>query len=414
MATTFKAISVKTESLAMRLTDNKIKSLRPGKTRRIIWEPGGFGVRVSTQGIKTFVLQYRFEGVSRLLTIGQYPKKSLASARREAAQAQEKIDSGVDPGAEKVKKRSSDRSAPTVVNLVDEYMEKWAKPRKSTWQEDQRCFRKDVLPKIGRKKAKDVTRRDIVLILDAITERGSPSMGNKTLGLLSKLFSFGVTRGILNGSPVTSIPLPGKIGSRDRVLDVEEIKVFWEKLNTANMPEITRLALKLLLLSIQRRGETLSARWQDFNLESGWWTIPGESTKNGMPHRVPITPLAKQVLGEIKVLSGSSPYLFPSIRADKSMDPRGVTKAMREAQDHFELPAFNVHDLRRSGASHIASSGIPRLSIQKLLNHSEKGITAVYDRHGYDNEKRKALLAWDRKLKSIIFGEKGKVIKIRA
>ncbi len=414
LATTFKTISLKTESLAMRLTDNKIKSLRPGKARRIVWEPGGFGVRISTGGVKTFVLQYRFNGVSRLLTIGQYPKKTLVKARREAATAQERIAEGIDPGTEKVKKRSSDRTAPTVSTLIDEYLEKWAKPRKATWREDQRCFRKDVTPQIGRKKARDVTRRDIILILDSITERGSPSMANKALGLLSKLFSFAVTRGILNGSPIISIPLPGKIGRRDRVLDGEEIKVFWEKVKTANMPEITKLALKLLLTTIQRRGETISARWQDFNLDSGWWTIPGESTKNGLPHRVPITPLAKQVLGEIKALSTASPYLFPSTRADKSMDPREVTKAMREAQEHFGLPAVNVHDLRRTGASHIASLGVPRLSIQKLLNHSEKGITAVYDRHGYDNEKRKALLAWDRKLKSIISGEKGKVIKIRA
>jgi len=304
--------------------------LRPGKTRRIVWELGGFGVRVSTQGIKTFVLQYRFEGVSRLLTIGQYPKKSLASARREAAQAQEKIDSGIDPGAEKVKKRSSDRTAPTMTSLIHEYLEKWAKPRKSTWREDQRCFKKDVLPFIGKKKAKDISRRDIVLILDSVTSRNAPAMANKVLGLLSKLFSFAVTRGIINGSPVTSIPLPGKIRSRDRVLDMEEIKVFWEKLNTADMPGIIKLALKLLLITIQRRGETVAARWQDFNLDSGWWTLPGEFTKNGMPHRVPVTPLAKQVLGEIKVLSGTSLYLFPSIRVDKSMDPREVTKAMRE------------------------------------------------------------------------------------
>jgi len=320
----------------------------------------------------------------------------------------------VDPGAEKVKKRSSDRLAPTVTSLIDEFMEKWSRPRKTTWREDLRCLRKDVIPAIGRKKAKDVTRRDIVLILDTVVERNSPSMANKTLNLLSKLFSFAVTRGILNGSPVTSIPLPGKIKSRDRVLDGEEIKVFWKKLNTADMPEIIKLALKLLLITVQRRGETVAARWQDFNLDSGWWTIPGEFTKNGLPHRIPITPLAKQVLGEIKVLSGTSLYLFPSIRADKSIDPREITRTLRRGQDHFGLPSFNVHDLRRSGASYIASAGIPRLSIQKLLNHSEKGITAVYDRHGYDNEKRKALLAWDRKLKAIISGEKGKVIKIRA
>ena len=398
----------------MRLTDNKIKSLRPGKTRRIVWEPGGFGVRVSTQGIKTFVLQYRFNGVSRLLTIGKYPSKSLASARREAAHAQEDIDKGIDPGAEKVKKRSSDRSAITVAGLVDEFMEKWSRPRKTTWKEDLRCLRKDVIPAIGRKKAKDVTRRDIVLILDTVMARNSPAMGNKMLNVLSKMFSFAVTRGILNGSPVTSIPLPGKIRSRERVLDEKEIKIFWKKLYTAEMTQLNRLALKLLLVTVQRRGETISAKWSDFNLETGWWTIPGKSTKNGLPHRIPITPLAKQVIGEIKALSGASLYLFPSSRSGENLAPRGITRALRKAQTHFKLPWFTIHDLRRSGASHMASDGVQRLSIQKLLNHVETGITAVYDRQGYDHEKRKALLAWDRKLKAIISGEKGKVIKIRA
>ncbi len=87
-----------------------------------------------------------------------------------------------------------------------------------------------------------------------------------------------------------------------------------------------------------------------------------------------------------------------------------ITKSLRRNEQALGLPHFTPHDLRRTAASHMASMGTSRTTIGKILNHVELGVTAVYDRHGYDQEKRKALNAWARKLENIISGKKAKVI----
>ena len=90
-----------------------------------------------------------------------------------------------------------------------------------------------------------------------------------------------------------------------------------------------------------------------------------------------------------------------------------IDHAMRNNLDTFNTDPFTPHDLRRTCASHIASMGTDRLIIGKILNHSEQGVTAVYDRHSYDQEKRQALNKWGRKLASILTSERAKIIRLR-
>ena len=160
-----------------RLTDRAIKLLKSCNERFEVWDSSapGFGVRVSPAGRKSFIYLYRFEGRPRRVTLGVYPRMSLATARTRQAEARELLEEkGRDPGAELVKGKRANREAPTVNDLADEYMEKWAKPRKRSWREDERQLNANVLSLIGRKKAASVTRRDVIQIIDAIVERGSP------------------------------------------------------------------------------------------------------------------------------------------------------------------------------------------------------------------------------------------------
>ncbi|MFQ5674053.1 MAG: tyrosine-type recombinase/integrase [Nitrospinales bacterium] len=399
----------------MKFTDAKIKSLKPSEKTHIVWEGSGFGVRVSPTGAKSFILMYRVPGnrTRRLWTIGKYPQITLATARRMAAQGREKIIKGIDPGAKAVTQKKADREAYTVKDLAEEYLEKWARPRKRSAREDERILYKDVVPAWGERKAKDITRRDVILLLDKIVERGAPIAANRTLGIIRRMFGFAVSRGVLPTSPCVEIEPPGKENQRDRVLTGDEVKVFWEGLADCRMDQKTRLALKLLLILGQRKGEVTSAEWNEFDLEKNWWTIPKEKTKNSLPHRVFLSSMALEVLGELRELSDSR-WLFPSPRGDKPITTRSISHALKNNREIFGIPQFTPHDLRRSMASFMASAGVPRLTISKILNHVESGITAVYDRYGYDREKRQALETWGRKLKSILTGEKGNVIPLQA
>ena len=398
----------------MKFTDRQIKALKPRKERYEVWETNGkgFGVRVAPTGRKSFIFLYRYQGTSRRITFGNYPKVSLADGHAAHAKARQLLERGTDPATVEQDAKEESRRSPTVRRLVAEYIEKYAKPRKRSWKEDERILNKDVVPRWGKRKAQDITRRDIILLLDQIVERGALIQANRTLAAIRKMYAFAMGRGILDSSPCVAIPSPSKENRRDRVLSEEEIKSFWKKLDSAKMEKTSALALKLQLVTAQRKGEVAGAEWKDFTLNRGWWTIPAEKAKNGFPHRVSLSPLAMELLKELKEITGSSQWLFPSPRDGQHIAETSVDHAVRINSHHFEIDHFTPHDLRRTAASMMTASGIQRLTVSKTLNHVESGVTAVYDRHSYDKEKRKALSVWGQKLRSVISGKKrGKVIQ---
>lgn len=398
----------------MKLTDAKVKALKPKKARYVQWDNGGgLGVRVSTAGRRSFVFMYRFGGRARMMTLGPYPKLTLAEARTKAAQAKEEVSKGSDPGTSWVEKKRNERKAPTIEGLVEEYLEKWAKPRKKTWREDERILHKDIIPVWGHKKAKDIKKRDVVLLLDGIVDRGSPMAANKTLEILRKMFDFGVSRSILDYSPCGGVEKPAKAKARDRILEESEIRKFWLNMENAKISKGTQLALRFLLVTGQRRGETVAAEWDEIDLIKKMWLIPGSKTKNGSPHKVPLSPLAMGILSEAKKLSEDTPWVFPGISRNGHLNPRTISQAIIKNREKFKIAHFTAHDLRRTAASLMTGVGIPRLTVSKVLNHSEGGATKIYDRHTYDSEKRQALETWSRKLESILTGKKAKVLPLK-
>ena len=393
-----------------KFTDKFVGALRPKAERYEVWESGGFGIRVSpghgtsNEARRTWVWVYHFDARPRRMTLGTYPAMTLADAHVRLADARKLLRQGIDPGAKAVAENKAERLADTVAELADAYLEKWARPRKRSAAEDERILRKDVIPTWGRRKAKDITRRDVIALLDNIVERGSPIAANRTLAALRKMFNWALSRDIIPASPCVAVRAPAKERRRDRVLNADEIAAFWRALEDCDLlvsPPI-RLALKFQLVSAQRKGEVINAQWSEFDLHEGVWTIPAEKTKNGMPHRVPLSPLASAVLDEIAANRNGSDWLFPSPRADAPIAGQSIDHATRKHREELGTGDATPHDLRRTAASHMTSIGISRLVVSKILNHAEPGITAVYDRHSYDREKRAALDIWGARLEEVI------------
>ncbi len=396
----------------MKFTDMKIKNLKPGSKRYIEWEGHGLGIRVSPKGRKSWIFAYRFEGRPRMMTIGTYPDKSLAKARAALGKALSDLEDGSDPGAKKVEENEFNRASPTVKELKLEYIKKWAKAHKRTWKEDERMLEKDVLPGWGKRKAKDISRRDVIRLLDGIVDRGSPIVANRTLEIIRKMFNFAIEQDIIQASPCVMVRAPGKEAQRDRVLSQDEIKIFWNSLgrsgnDSLRMSQGTKLAFKLLLLTAQRRGEVATAKISEFDFNSGWWTIPPDKSKNGLSHRVPLSPRALDIIKTAAGLAGDSPFLFPSPRKGKtpeeakSITAGSLTRALGKCRSEITGEHFTCHDLRRTAASLMTGIGISRLVVSKILNHAETSVTSIYDRHSYDEEKRAALYRWAEKLEEI-------------
>jgi integrase len=222
------------------------------------------------------------------------------------------------------------------------------------------------------------------------------------------MFNFAVERDIITTIPCTTIKAHSKENQRDRCLSVQEIKDFWHGLASVPMSEATKLALKLQLATAQRKGEILGAEWEEMDLETRWWTIPDTKAKNGVTQRVPLSEMAIELLRQIKKLNRKSRWLFPSSSGKHPMRGESIGRAVRRSDEGFKrekIKHFTPHDLRRTAATHMTEMGISRLVVSKILNHVDNTITAIYDRHSYDSEKKIALEAWSRKLTEIIFDE---------
>lgn len=374
-----------------------------------------FGIRTSYGGRKSWFVVYRQNGKLKRLTLDRgYPALSLKDARDEALRQASRIINGVDVAGAKQELRR----APTVRDLGSLYLEKWAKPRKKSWREDDRILRVYVLPKIGDQKIHAVQRRDLVDLVDEIANK-TPIQANRVLACLRKMFNFALERELIEFNPCARVKPPAGERARDRVLTPEEVRGFWNSLKKTTIAWQIQLALKLMLVTGQRKGEVIGAEWEEVDLEERVWTIPARRAKNKLAHRVPLSAVAVALLKEAKdTRKTGSDFVFPGRGTDGALLATSVDHAVRDNRQSFiagegagakTIPHFTPHDLRRTAASFMASAGISRLVIKRVLNHVDKDITAVYDRHSYDREKRAALNVWARQLTRIISGGQSKL-----
>ncbi|MCH7942167.1 MAG: tyrosine-type recombinase/integrase, partial [Proteobacteria bacterium] len=408
----------------MRMTDVSIRKLKPKAQRYEVWEDGrtGLGVRVSPRNRKTFVFMYWLNGKARRMTLGVYGEGhgqlSLADANVKHAEARKAVGEGRDPASETVEARQAEREAETVADLVEAYLEKWARPRKRSAGEDERILNKEIVPRWGTRKAKDIKRREIIALLDTVVERGAPIQANRTLACVRRMFNWAIERDMIDASPCLRVKAPSPENRRDRTLSDDEISTFWHGLEKAKMTETVRLALKFQLVTAQRKGEVIAAEWSelDRDRDNGLWTIPAEKAKNGVQHVVPLSPLALDVLDAIEVnvtptdekgkaLERTTPYLFPSPRGARSTTGPAVDHALRNNRALIGVSDVVPHDLRRTAATRMASLGVDRTVLAKILNHVDRSVTGRYDTHTYVPEKRAALERWARKLEAIISGK---------
>jgi integrase len=417
----------------------------------------GLVVRIFPSGAISFRFRYQRAGKRRWMVLGEYGEGglTLADAFDQHHQAQRELERGQDPIEERDRRQAEaeqlrqERAASgTVADVVDQFVHRklraerwdastasWVRDAKVRTRPRKRPEAAQALLKgnlvnakldgqnVGKMKARDLNRRQLVRLLQAIVDRPAPITANRVHALLVQLFNWATAQDLIPASPMAGIERPGGDETpRDRVLTSEEVRTVWTKLDSAEMAEPTRLALKLLLVTGQRRGELTFARWSHFDLDGTLWTIPVALLKSSHsrrttaePHAVPLSPLALELLSRLHKITGESAYALPA-RADKRKDgsysERVLSRAVRENRKHFGIPDWTPHDLRRTAASFMTKIGVPRLHVEKVLNHSTGDIAEVYDRHDYLPEKRTALEKWATHLQGLLAGREQKVIPI--
>ncbi|QWV92886.1 integrase arm-type DNA-binding domain-containing protein [Geomonas oryzisoli] len=399
-------------------TDKYIKALKPKAGKYYEREGNGFAIRVMPSAAKTWLFIYTFDGKRRELALGPYPDVSLKTARERHAEAVKILNNGKNPGALEEEKRLERKRTPFVADFIEEYLQRHAKDHNRGWKEIERALKANILPKWGKRKITDIRRRDLVLILDEVADRGAPVMANRLLAYTRKMFSYAVKRDVLEVNPFMGMDRPEREHSRERVLSATEIRTFWRNLDEARMSDSVRRALKLILVTGQRPGEVIGMHRRE--IDGDWWMVPGERSKNKQAHRVYLTRMAQELIGD------ATEYIFPSPRNEgKPLEVRTLTSAIKDnlphrpesrVEDLLGIPHFVPHDLRRTAATCWAEMGVPGELIDRLQNHitrQKQGVGHVYNRYTYDREKREAMESWERKLTMLTVAEPvAKVIRL--
>jgi integrase len=399
-----------------RLTIRSVEAMKPRPVRQEIPDsflPGLYLIQ-QPSGAKGWAVRYRHKGVPRKLTLGSYPALGLKDARELGAKALRAVAEGRDPGREKVLARAA--KADSVDRIVEDFLERHVRRsnRPRTAQETERLLRQHVLPRWRGRMVHEITRRDVLDILDRVVDGGAPIAANRVFAAIRKFFNWCAARDIIAASPCAGVKPPTAERARDRVLSDEELRLVWraaDKLGGTFSPLV-----KMLALTGQRRDEVARMRWEELDLDARLWTLPPARTKNNQPHEVPLSKAALVVLQNVPRIA-SSPFVLTTNGGGSPASGYSKNKRRLDALLPADMPPWRLHDLRRSCASGLARLGINLPVIEKVLNHSSgsfAGIVGVYQKHSFADEKRAALEAWGSFVTAVVEGKPAsKVVRLR-
>lgn len=355
-----------------RLTKKLVDAAAPGLERYIIWdtELKGFGLRVEPSGTKSFLVRYRSNGRKRFLSVGRYGPLTPDVARGLAKGLLASVDCGQDPAEARLR----NRQALTVRELSSRFLAEHvdAKRKSSTASHYRGAIELYVLPKLGARKAYDLTRMDLARL--HLSMKHVPYRANHVLAVVASMYSFGAKHGLVpeGVNPALGIeryPEP----RRERFLSSDELARLgdaFRRLELEGRHGSGIAALRLLLFTGARLREILNLRWESVDLERGMLFLP--DSKTGRKTIV----LGAPAIAVLELLDRGGTYVIEGKNVDQ---PRAdLKKPWAAAIKLADLPNLRIHDLRHSFASVGAGAGLGLPIVGKLLGHSQAATTERY------------------------------------
>lgn len=356
-----------------KITKRAVDAVQPNGADQFLWDSDlkGFGLKVTAGGNKVYILQYRKGGrgaPTRRVTIGRHGALTPDQARKEAAQLSGAVAHGADPAAA----RSAEKAAPTVTALTEQFLAEHVatKTKPRTAAEYRRLVANIVVPTIGRKRVRDVTRADISRLHHE--RRDTPYDANRALAVLSKMFTLAEKWGErADGSnPCRHVERYAE-RRRERMLSADEFGRLADALKASGRSPYILAAIKLLIFTGARLSEILDLRWEWVDFERGEARLP-DSTGAKTLH-LPAPALA--VLAELPRLEGNPYVIVGNVAGARLVNLEKPWRAIRKAAGLHDV---RLHDLRHAFASVAASSGMGLPIIGKMLGHVHAATTHRY------------------------------------
>lgn len=399
----------------MPLTDLAVRNAKPGSKTVRLRDERGLYLEISPKGGKWWRFRYMLKGKANMLSLGVYPDISLKDARIRRDEARKLLANGIDPG--QVRK---DQKAEAIEdsNTFEKVAREWFAKFRLTWTASHgdrimRRFEKDIFPWIGARPIKDILAPELLTTVRRIEARGAIETAHRALQNCGQVFRYAVASGFadrdISGDLRGAIP-PSKEKHHASVTDPKEVAALLRTIETYQGSFITMCALRLAPLTFVRPGELRHAEWEEINLEAAEWRIPGAKMKMRQQHIVPLAKQAVRILQDLRPLTGSGRYLFPSVRtAARPMSENTVNGALRRLG--YSKEEMTGHGFRSMASTLLNEQGWNRDAIERQLAHAERdNIRAAYNYAEFLPERRRMMQAWADYLDEL--KNKGKVIAI--
>ena len=396
----------------MALTDAELRNLtEPGKH----FDGAGLYLELTVTGGRYWRMKYRFGGKEKRLAFGVYPGVGLKAARDKAAEARKVLQAGGDPGL--LRKAEKARAAHESVNTLEAVASDWMKHQAARWDVEtagriRASLENDIFKKLGSRPLASIKPGEVMAAVKAIEKRGASDQAGRVLQRVKAVYRWAVIHERIEANQMldlvpSEILQPRQVQHRAAMSD-KELPIFLPKLAAYDGDPSTAHALRLLILSATRPGETRGARWAEFDLEAAVWTIPAERMKMRNEHLVPLSSQAVDVLRTMQALSGGRELVFPS--------PSYPSKPLSENTFNSALARMGykntatAHGFRALFSTVANECGWNPDVIERQLAHKEANeVRAAYHRSAYMEERVRLMQWWADYLDARL---SGKVLKM--
>jgi integrase len=374
------------------------------KNELLVFDPSlpGFGVRLREGGSKTWIFQYKLGNKHRRITLGRTSALEPAAAREQAGKLHAQVRLGQDPAGVRAEGRA--RADETFGACVQLFLA-WQRGRVKSFRDVERHLDRNLAALHNLPLAK-VDQRTIAAQLARISARGSRVQANRTRASLSKFYSWACGEGLAENNPA-ALCNRNPEESRDRVLSRNELKRIWAALPDNDYGAI----VKLLILTGQRASEISDLQWSEIDRERGLISLPSSRTKNRRRHDVPMSDMVRAIIDSR--LQNSRDHVF-GVGQQRGFS--GWSRSKSNLDEVVKIPAWRIHDIRRSTATGMAEIGIQPWIIESILNHVsgfKAGIAGVYNKSTHETEKATALNRWAEHVAGIVEGRDSNVTPLR-
>lgn len=382
------------------LSDTEIKKARPKDKEYNLADGGGLQLRVRPSGAKLWLFNYSRPYTKKRanLSLGSYPDVTLATARKEAAEARELLAQNTDPQEHRAETIMSEKAE--LENTFEFVAAKWMEVKRKQVTKDYgddiwRSLENHLFKELGKRPIRKLKAPMVIDVLCPIAAKGNLETIKRLCQRINEVMVYATNVGFIDANPLAGIKEAFSSPKKKHMLTLkpEELPELMKAIYSASIKTVTRCLIEWQLHTMVRPSEAAGARWEEIDWDEKLWNIPAERMKKKKPHSVPLSSQMLTLLEDIKPISGSLDYIFPADR-DRRTHTNAQTANSALKRMGFEKRLVS-HGLRALASTTLNENDFNYDVVEAALAHSDPNeVRAAYNRAEYLQQRREMMQWW--------------------